>query len=75
MFYLLWMCRSYRVATVDKDWLLDTICSHEIQPLAGRFRQAGSIWPNFSYSGYTLHWADIDERLRTAGFPSPLVPL
>ena len=31
----IWMCRSYRVATVEKDWLLDTICSHEIKTLAG----------------------------------------
>ena len=37
-FYLLYIsscCRNYRVATVTKDWLLDTICSHEIKPVAG----------------------------------------
>jgi len=50
------LLRSYKVATVAKDWLLDTICSHEIRPLAE----------------YTLPMSDIDERLRAAGFPSPM---
>ena len=28
--------RGYNVATVEKDWLLDSICSHEIKPLRGK---------------------------------------
>lgn len=41
------MFRSYKVATVEKDWLLDTICSHEIKPLSGRFRQEGNLFTVF----------------------------
>ena len=43
----IWMLRSYKVATVEKDWLLDTICSHEIKPLSGRFRQEGNFLTGF----------------------------
>merc|ERR1712013_246147 len=32
--HVLRQLRNYRVATVAKDWLLDTICSHEIKPVA-----------------------------------------
>ena len=28
---------------MEKDWLLDTICSHEIKPLSGMFRQECDI--------------------------------
>merc|ERR1719234_1894379 len=50
------LLRSYKVATVEKDWFLDTFCSHEIKPLSGytlqsmdteRLRKAGFTSPLF----------------------------
>ena len=32
------------MATVHKDWLMDTISSHDIKPLYGRFCQECNIW-------------------------------
>jgi hypothetical protein len=29
------LLRAYKVATVEKDWLLDTICGYEIKPISG----------------------------------------
>ena len=41
---VLQLLRAYKVATVEKDWLLDTICSHQVRPIAGRSgRQAGTF--------------------------------
>jgi hypothetical protein len=38
---VLQLLRAYKVATVEKDWLLDTICSHQVRPIAGRSRRQG----------------------------------
>ena len=41
-----YLCRNYRVATVTKDWLLDTICSHEIKPVAGELTLSKCLYHN-----------------------------
>jgi len=52
------MLKNMRIATVDKDWLLDSICSHSIRP----------IYPNHVMEGVNR------QDLVRAGYKAPLLP-